>query len=252
VPDTQIHPTGDVAAPADYLIPASAELMLKMAFARFDGTGAASSFKPCLRIISDAGTVAGEATADDTVAAGGSADVTWFLGKPSGAAAAPATAAAMPYASAFASSYNWTTAGSQFVLFDSVATSDPSVFLDQHLTQPGFPILILKAGIYLAWAGIGPWNPAWGTQAQLSNLGPDFGSWAGMGNAADNYPVTFTPVGGVSGASPALLMVTRAIYPADPPGGGQVNMEVVQNSGATRNVSAAITIIRLTPNGAGI
>lgn len=76
--DRQIHPTGDEAAPADFVIPSSAELLLKMAFAKFDGSAAAGSFKPCLRIISDAGTVSGEATADNTVAAGGSADVTWF------------------------------------------------------------------------------------------------------------------------------------------------------------------------------
>lgn len=78
MPDVQIHPLGDVAAPADYVIAAAAELLLKMAFATFDGSGAAGSFVPCLRIKSDAGTVTGEAVADSTVAVGASADVTWF------------------------------------------------------------------------------------------------------------------------------------------------------------------------------
>jgi hypothetical protein len=78
VPDTQIHPTGTLAVPADYVIPASAELLLKNAYAHFDGSGAAGSYLPLLRIISDAGSTVVEAVADTTIAAGASADASWF------------------------------------------------------------------------------------------------------------------------------------------------------------------------------
>jgi hypothetical protein len=78
MPDTQIHPFGTEPAPADYNIPAAAELLLKGAFAKFDGSGAAGAFVPLLRIISDAGSVSLEAPQDVTVAAGGSADASWF------------------------------------------------------------------------------------------------------------------------------------------------------------------------------
>lgn len=88
MPDTQIHPTGTLAVPADYKVPDSAELLLKNAYAHFDGSGAAGSFLPLLRIVSDAGSTVIEAVADTTVAAGASADASWF---PRVAAAAAAT-----------------------------------------------------------------------------------------------------------------------------------------------------------------
>jgi len=78
VPDAQIHPTGVEPTPARYLVPQSAELLLKGVFAKFDGSGAAGDFQPLLRIISDAGSTSIEAVSDTTVAAGASADVTWF------------------------------------------------------------------------------------------------------------------------------------------------------------------------------
>jgi hypothetical protein len=78
MPDRQIHPIGDEPAPADYTIPGSAELLLKSVHAHFDGSGAAGSFVPLVRIISDAGSTTDEIPQDVTVAAGASADATWF------------------------------------------------------------------------------------------------------------------------------------------------------------------------------
>jgi hypothetical protein len=89
VPDKQIHPLGTVAAPGDYRIADAAELLLKGAFATFDGSGAAGPFQPLLRIISDAGSVALETAADTTVAAGASADASWFPHIAAAAGAAP-------------------------------------------------------------------------------------------------------------------------------------------------------------------
>jgi hypothetical protein len=254
VPDKQIHPIGTENAPADYVIPDSAELLLKSVHAHFDGTGAAGPFVPLVRIISDARSTTDEIPQDVTIAAGASADATWFPHV--GAAATstpPASSVVMPYASVSVAGYMWPV-GDTFVVFGfgSVFTTDPTVFHDNTGTDLSTPILILKAGIYIAWGGIGPWDPAWGTQALLAGLGPDLGSWAGMGSTADNYGIVTAPLGGVTGASPALVTFTQAIFPTDPPGGGLVRMEVNQNSGATRSVGAAINILRLTPNGAGI
>lgn len=78
MPDAQIHPFGTEAAPADYVIPSGAELLLKNAYAKFDGSGAFGDYKPLLRIISDSGSVVAEAVADTTIVAGESADATWF------------------------------------------------------------------------------------------------------------------------------------------------------------------------------
>lgn len=81
MPDRQfVAPFGDHAAPADWRLPASLEILPKMAWARFNGAAAAGSYRPCLRLISDSGHVAAEAISEVTVAAGASADVSWFQG----------------------------------------------------------------------------------------------------------------------------------------------------------------------------
>jgi hypothetical protein len=89
VPDRQfVAPFGDHAAPARWTLPASLELLLKTAYASYDGSGAASAYRPCLRIISDSGHVVAEAVSTTTVAAGGSATVSWFPGFVGGGAGA--------------------------------------------------------------------------------------------------------------------------------------------------------------------
>lgn len=75
-----VAPIGTLPAPAHWVLPSGLEFQPKIAFAHFDGTGAAGAFLPCLRLKSDAGIVAAEAVAATQVAAGASADVSWFLG----------------------------------------------------------------------------------------------------------------------------------------------------------------------------
>jgi hypothetical protein len=124
VADTQIHPTGTLSTPADYVIPDSAELILKGARASYNGSGAATSFIPLLRIISDAGTTSLEFVADTTVAAGGSADVTWFP-RVGAAAQAASLSSSIVRAYAFEFTGQTVTAGTTAnARFDTVATSD--------------------------------------------------------------------------------------------------------------------------------
>lgn len=80
MPDTQYVVGGLEAAPAAWEIPGSLDIIPKVAYASFNGAAAAGPFVPCLRIISDSGHIAGEYVADATVAAGASADVSWFRG----------------------------------------------------------------------------------------------------------------------------------------------------------------------------
>lgn len=76
--DTQQVIGGTLPTPAAWIIPASLDIEPVTAYASFDGSGAGGAFYPCLRIISDSGHVAAEAVASTLVAAGGSADVSWF------------------------------------------------------------------------------------------------------------------------------------------------------------------------------
>lgn len=79
MPDVPIVNRTTTAAPKDYTLPQSQEILLKAVRAEFDGTGAATSFLPALQLVSDAGDVMFTAVLTSTsVAAGGSASVSWF------------------------------------------------------------------------------------------------------------------------------------------------------------------------------
>src|SRR4051794_30434741 len=64
-------------APAVYRVPGSAEVEALSAFARFDGTGAATSFRPALTFYSAAGLILARVFPGDAVVAGDTADVTF-------------------------------------------------------------------------------------------------------------------------------------------------------------------------------
>ena len=84
--DRQFNPLGSATAPAEWVLPASLQILLKNVYASFDGSGAAGSFVPALTIKSDSGHTVGTYPCATTVAAGGSADVTWFPGVGGGGA----------------------------------------------------------------------------------------------------------------------------------------------------------------------
>lgn len=66
--------------PVDYQVPGSQEILLKSVSAIYDGSGSAAAWFPCLEIVSPAGTVMLSAVSAQQVAAGASADVSWFPG----------------------------------------------------------------------------------------------------------------------------------------------------------------------------
>lgn len=78
MPDVQILAGGVAAAPLDYLVPQAQEIIVKAMHASFDGSGAGSSWIPAVQIVSPAGKVVGTYLASGQVAAGASADVSWF------------------------------------------------------------------------------------------------------------------------------------------------------------------------------
>lgn len=66
-----------MAVPLDYPVPSSGELVPLMVRATVDGTSAASSFYAVVQIIAPSGQIMGSALSG-SIAAGASADVTWF------------------------------------------------------------------------------------------------------------------------------------------------------------------------------
>lgn len=124
--DRQFNPLGNVSAPAGWTLPSNLQLLLKNVYASFDGTGAAGSYQPCIDIISDSGHTVGSYTAS-TVAAGGSADVTWFPRVGSGSAGSSSLSSQIVRAfgtCGLGDIPNVPSGGSALVSFTTVRTSD--------------------------------------------------------------------------------------------------------------------------------
>lgn len=68
------------AAPKAYTLAESQELLVKAFRAAVDGSGSTASFLPTLQLIAPSGAVMWESAPTTPVAAGGSADVSWFPG----------------------------------------------------------------------------------------------------------------------------------------------------------------------------
>ena len=76
--DQQVLVTGTASAPTHFTIPGNGQIQPKAIFAHYDGSAAASPFLPALKIISDGGELVGIYPTPTSVAAGGSAEVSWF------------------------------------------------------------------------------------------------------------------------------------------------------------------------------
>lgn len=75
--DVEVQPLGTEPAPADWLIPASLNPLLKCVFAHFDGTSASGAFVPELRVKSNVGAVVGRFRQPVTLQPGDEVDATW-------------------------------------------------------------------------------------------------------------------------------------------------------------------------------
>lgn len=76
--DVSIRATATTAAPMDYKVPGAQEIAPKSVSASMDGTAASAQWYPCLQLLDPAGNVMFTAISTAAVAAGASADVSWF------------------------------------------------------------------------------------------------------------------------------------------------------------------------------
>jgi len=167
--DQQVLVTGQAAAPAGFLVPGNGQIKPKAMNAVFDGSGAAGAFLPTLEIVSDAGIVVARCPAP-SVAAGGSAEVSWFP-RLAASAASPAGATSLSYA--YINATNLTPAsGENLVALDLPAggfkTSDASLFA-YALFSGVHGIHVLTAGTYLVVAG-GWFDSGNATTAQFAQM----------------------------------------------------------------------------------
>ncbi len=133
--DLQRLVTGTSPTPAHFMIPGNGQMRPKAIFATYDGSGGAALYQPALKIISDAGKTVGIYPTDTTVAAGGSADVSWFprvAGIPRSSAVLPGTSV-----SRLITSQTITNNATANIVFDTVLFDDLNWFnpLDpSHIT----------------------------------------------------------------------------------------------------------------------
>lgn len=85
--DALVTVPGSGAAPLTYQIAPAQEVLLKALFATFNGAAAAGPFLPAVRILAPSGQVVGEYLTDSIVAAGASAEVSFFPGAEAGGGA---------------------------------------------------------------------------------------------------------------------------------------------------------------------
>lgn len=233
MPDKQIHPTGTVHAPADYTLSSGSEILLKSVYAKYDGSGASGSFVPLVRIISNAGSITDEVPQDATIAAGASADATWFPRVGASASAAPTgTVSWVHLHDPFGSVVSRSTPHTIYDFTSSIVyTNDSSLFS----VVPGNGLRIAQAGFYtVAVSCIFTGQLAAGSAEAILNL-------SGIGNEIDSTDTFMKPdfAGGI-----AICTMTES-FPLDS-SGSTAPLSLLQTSGVTATVGIEVSVIRTT------
>ena len=250
--DRQIFVAGTAGAPAQWRVPGNGQIRPKAVYATFDGTGAAVAFLPILEVFSDGGELIGRYKANSTVAAGGSADVSWFPHVAEPAAPTPG-GAALPWMFYEDFSNRTIPSGGGLVTISmdptsgTFDTSDATIF---GLTLSGGNYLLnLKAdGIY--------WVSAW---VQLDFAGAAVAGTGGtlqmtganhvVGGARDNAWIADPNAGGRSKCTPSFEGIWN-LDPLSTPPPITSALQCAQNGGAiTTNIIVALLAVQLNPTG---
>ena len=241
MPDTQILRAGG-AAPFDYTIPPSAELILKAVSATVDGSGAAGAFLPTLIIESDAGEIVAESDAPE-VAAGATTRASWFPFVGAQAAAAASTWQGTLAAEQFVGTTQTVNAGAQIIVsWDEIKVDSSGTF--SAGIGGAHPWTINTAGIYLVTLQILP-SPNWPTAAQGPVVfRPDvpvgtvvFTQWSSYTPGSTNIG-SFGAVVSTYGTAPAAWAATIQ---------NQSSIAVTLTGGGPANNGTALSMNRLGP-----
>ena len=249
--DVKVNVPGTGSGHLDYPVPGGSEFILKQAFAKYNGGGAASAWYPAVQLIGPDGNVAGEYITGSTVAAGGSADVTFapFL---KGAAAGLATAS-LPWCIALSATKNVTSGAVTTTTFDfagGLTTNDASVYELQANGDGTTTPYIIADGVYLTYIlgqlSIGASAPAAGSAAVIES-----GSY---GNEPIGNPAVASfyvdPVTALGRCKPVWLWMLGVGVGLTPPIGGAIGLR--QNSGTTASCSMTFAAVRLDPTATDI
>lgn len=156
MPDAPIVDTSVEAAPKDYGFSGQTNLLLKSVRASIDGNGAATAFVPALQLLAPDGTVMWSGVSETEVAAGGSADVSWF---PGGGLGGGAGAGAAWFFGQRSTNFSVGAGGLGRIPWTTRHDiSDPTVFAMHTQINAFDTVNVLKPGICIIQASMG-WAP---------------------------------------------------------------------------------------------
>lgn len=193
--DVSIRATAITSAPMDYKVPGSQEIAPKSVTASMDGTGAASAWFPCLQLLDPAGNVMFSAIAQQSVAAGGLADISWFPHVGGATSAGSVSVVGARIEAHVAQSV--TTATTTDLVYDTVAFDTSGM---ANLGSDARKLTVATAGLYLVICEtIWDYNNA-GHRLNVLTQNSFYAS-GGAAIAADSGPAVWaSPVGGSGGA----------------------------------------------------
>lgn len=244
----QYRPLGTAAVPATWTLPPSLQLIVQSVYASYDGSGAAGSYIPTLEVISDAGDKVVSVPQDASVAAGSSVEATWAPFLRSATAGATPTVSGVPSALIFLHDSTFADTGFSLSTLNmdtaSFLTNDSSVFSAATVGGNGC-IQIAAAGDYMCIAdafAVVTSAPAAGSFCQTdvqatfldTLLGPRTAGWFDRDGFGDYY------------SEPTRGVTVTVVSPGAPPP-QNVFMRVGQNSGATADVHASLTVYQMSP-----
>ena len=239
-----IRSTAVVAAPKDYPIPPSQEIILQSVRASFIDNGAGGDWVPALQILDNNGNVL--VTAADkgvTVTAGDDADVSWFPGVKVAAAAA-STGPAWFFGRNNNAQTIRTTAPLRRVGFDHIVTSDATVFTTSTDSNGGTIVTGNKLGIYIAYGQLS-WAPP-GTYPRSCLVITDFfGFGVGANTPVGDTTTANTAVGETYITKDSIMAVTQSVP-------GEISLAAHNWDVANHDVTQALYLIAYWPNGTAV
>lgn len=227
--DVAIRAAATAGVPRDYKIPGAQEILPKSVSATMDGTSAASAWFPCLQLLDPGGNVMFSAIAGLSIAAGASADVSWFPGL---AGAATGSVQALLGASIEATSPQTIPDGVttdlqyQSVLFDTGGMANLGSDNRKLTVQtPGLYIVLLEVG----WPYSSP-----SAGRRLAGITMN-GFSASPQIGGDSRMPIWAPVGGSGGGAPHTTNSVTVLAAGN--AGDFFASNVQQASGASQTVS---------------
>jgi hypothetical protein len=181
MPDLPIVIPDTAAAPKDYTLSGTQELQLKTVRALIDGTGAASSFLPTLQLLDPNGHVMWEGATSSSVAAGGSADVSWFPGLGGGSGAS--TTNAEWFLARRTTNQTMLAGARDTVIWSDLHSSDSTLFSLATDNHPNDSVRVSRLGVVAMLAWILPNNLDPNYTLELIPDSPDGGV-----SSATTYP----------------------------------------------------------------